>query len=197
MLIESPTIFSSTMFSSGCDLTFSVFSCGQPNNQSEWLPQVIARLLQGRGAREAVLVAEVLGSLRRGILDYLLQQLGWILQDGSTLWGHDDLAQVLLRRCAKPPASQPAAASSADRHPGKHPSCLFPLPFHSRPWSPDAKTIPMSLSMAFVPHLLRTSFAPRCRISTCSSPECMQCQSVEDFFRVSFLQPWFHANAAS
>ncbi|KAK9833174.1 hypothetical protein WJX74_009386 [Apatococcus lobatus] len=84
--------------------------------------QVIVRLLHGWGGREAVLVAEVLGSLKRGILDYLLQQIGWILQDGSTLWGHHDLAQVLHRRCSKPaaPQSAPAAqAGSNDSHTGR------------------------------------------------------------------------------
>lgn len=92
-----------------------------------WLPQVIARLLQGRGAREAVLIAEVLGNLKRGILDYLLQQVSWILQDGSTLWGRDDLAQVLQRRCSKPAASQPAQpteAGPAGSLPSRH-CCSF------------------------------------------------------------------------
>ena len=112
-------------------------------NNAFWLPQVIARLLQGRGAREAVLIAEVLASLKRGILDYLLQQVGWILQDGSTLWGREDLAQVLQRRCSKPAASQPAQpieAGPAGSLPGGH-RCLLAC----CPGLPDGGSLFLSL----------------------------------------------------
>ena len=96
--------------------------------------QVLARLLQGRGPIEAVLVAEVLWTLRRGILEYLLQQIAWILQDGSTLWGRDGLADVLQQRCSKsgsaPAPSEPCKVGSQSGGPPVHWHCKISSPKH-------------------------------------------------------------------
>ncbi|GAB4822184.1 hypothetical protein N2152v2_009230 [Parachlorella kessleri] len=53
----------------------------------------------------------------RGLADYLLQQLDWVLQDGDSVMGRHSLAAVLARRGAliSTPAFKPASAPSAPR----------------------------------------------------------------------------------
>ncbi len=80
--------------------------------------QVIARILQHKGPSEAAQTAELLLSLGRGVLDYLLQQIGWILQDGSTLWGIGCLASAIRLRSAKTAA--PADVQEAGKFDKRH-----------------------------------------------------------------------------
>ena len=86
---------------------------------------MIAGLLQHKDAIAAVQTSEVLSLLGRGILEYLLQQVSWILQDGSTLWGRNCLASVLKRRSPRTAAAEISEETGKPNDdPGSHLSSI-------------------------------------------------------------------------
>ena len=58
--------------------------------------QVLAQLLVQPGSAAAL--ARLTWALGPGLGEYLLQQVGWVLQDADTLLGHHSLRSVLKRR---------------------------------------------------------------------------------------------------